>query len=124
MVGVRLDLITLIMCTSIFQFAAESKPTMRELKKFPGKSGSFNILQQIGANYKDFGIFLLKDDTGAKTSTIVKQEKGDVGEINQAIFQNWIDGKGMPCTWKILVECLRDVELNVLANEIEEVLED
>ena len=97
---------------------------MRELKKFPGKGGSFNILQRIGANYKDFGIFLLKDDDGAKTSAIVKQERGDVDEINQAIFQKWIDGKGMLCTWKTLVECLQDVDLNSLANDIDEVLED
>ena len=45
-------------------------------------------------------------------------------EINKAILEKWISGKGQgPFTWDTLVECLRDTELNVLANEIEEVLQ-
>ena len=47
----------------------------------------------------------------------------DADEINKAILQKWIGGKGLePFTWDTLVKCLRDTELNTLANEIEEVL--
>ena len=44
-------------------------------------------------------------------------------EINETILERWISGKGQgPLTWDTLVKCLRDTELNVLADEIEEVL--
>ena len=45
-------------------------------------------------------------------------------KINEDILQRWISGKGLkPFTWDTLVKCLRDTELNTLANEIEEVLQ-
>ena len=47
----------------------------------------------------------------------------DADEINKAILEKWISGKGRgPFTWDTLVKCLRDTELNVLADEIEGVL--
>ena len=45
-------------------------------------------------------------------------------EINKAILEKWIGGKGQrPFTWDTLVQCLRDTDLNVLADEIEEKLQ-
>ena len=44
-------------------------------------------------------------------------------EINEAILEKWIGGKSRkPITWDTLVKCLRDIDLNALANDIEEVL--
>ena len=44
----------------------------------------------------------------------------DAEQINMEIFRQWINGRGKhPITWKTLVEVLRDIELNVLAGEIE-----
>ena len=102
---------------------AEDKPTMVKLLKFPGKRGKINIPEQIGTNYKTFGIFLLRDDSGTIVSGIERAKMHDVDEINIAILQRWLSGKGQgPFTWDILVQCLQDTELNFLANEIEEVL--
>ena len=67
---------------------------------------------------------MLKDDTGAIVSGIVQAKMHAADEINEAILERWIGGKGQgPFTWGTLVKCLRDTELNVLANEIEEVLQ-
>ena len=106
-----------------FSLSAGDKPVLPKLLKFPGRSGKINIPQQIGTNYKTLGIFLLQDDTGTIVSGIERAKMHAVDEINEAIFQKWIGGKGQgPFTWDTLVKCLRDTELNTLANEIEEVL--
>lgn len=85
---------------------------MRNLLKFPGKHGRINIPEQIGKEYTTFGTFLLES---AKTQTAT--------EINVTILREWINGKGQePFTWDSLVKCLRDAELNGLADDIEVVL--
>ena len=67
---------------------------------------------------------MLKDDTGTIISTIEQAKMHDAHLINEAILERWIGGKGQgPFTWDTLVECLRDTELNTLADEIEEVLQ-
>ena len=108
----------------IFQLSAGDKPVLTKLLKFPGRRGKINIPEQIGTNYKTLGIFLLQDNTGTIISGIERAKMHDAEEINKAILEKWIGGKGQgPFTWDTLVECLQDTELNVLANEIEEVLQ-
>ena len=96
---------------------------MAKLLKFPGKRGKINISELIGTNYKIFGMFLLRDDSGTIISGIERAKMYDAEEINKAILEKWIGGKGQrPFTWGTLVKCLRGAELNVLADDIEEVL--
>ena len=46
----------------------------------------------------------------------------DPERINIEILQEWVTGRGkQPVTWTTLVEVLRDIELSVLAAEIEAV---
>ena len=81
-----------------------------------------NIPERIGANYKSFGIFLLKDDDGGKVESITKQED-TVHDMRLAILSKWLQGEGMqPPTWSTLIEVLKDSNLGVLAKEIETVI--
>ena len=103
--------------------ATGDKPSMCTLLKFPGRRGKINIPEQIGKDYENFGTFLLKDDSGTIIPGIESTKMHDVTEINKTILRNWIGGKGEePYTWDTLVKCLRDADLNGLANDIEEVL--
>ena len=96
---------------------------MRNLLKFPGKHGSINIPEQIGKEYTRFGTFLLEDDSGTIVSGIESAKTQTATEINITILREWINGKGQePFTWDSLVKCLRDADLNRLADDIEEVL--
>ena len=105
-------------------FTIGDTPVLTKLLKFPGRYGKINIPERIGTNYKTFGTFLLKDDTGTIVSGIIRAKMHAADEINEAILERWIGGKGQgPFTWGTLVKCLRDTELNVLADEIEEVLQ-
>lgn len=112
-------------CTYIIIPSTESddKPTLSQLLKFPGKGGKINIPERIGTNYRLFGIFLLKDDDGAKVASITKEED-KVHDMSLTILSKWLRGEGkQPPTWSTLIEVLKDSSLGVLVEEIEAVVE-
>ena len=95
---------------------------MCNLLKFPGKHENIDIPEQIGKEYTTFGTFLLEDDSGTIVSGIESAKTQTATEINVTILREWINGKGQePYTWATLVKCLRDADLNRLADDIEEV---
>ena len=98
-------------------------PTLRELTTFPTRShGKVNIPEQIGVKYKQFGVQLLEDSTGARVSNMVDKHQGDPERINTEILQEWLQNKHgeRPVSWRTLVEVLRDIKLGELARDIEE----
>ena len=57
--------------------------------------------------------------SGTTVNNIEKAKGPDPVNIANEIFSHWLAGKGrIPVTWITLVECLRDVHLNVLASMI------
>ena len=92
-----------------------------QLIRFKTRSGSINVLEQIGTHYWELGVLLLDDTTGEVTQTIIEHHHLDATKINLQIFQKWIQGKGkLPVEWSTLVEVLKDIGLVQLANEIEQ----
>ena len=99
------------------------KATLPQLLNFPGKSGEINVPERIGTHYKTFGIFLLKDDSGAKVESIAK-EQGEPIQISIKILQKWLQGEGMqPPTWSTIIKALKMSNLGVLAEDIRAVIE-
>ena len=83
---------------------------MQELLCFSDQK--VNIVEQIGANYSCFGIFLLEDNTGAIMKALEKEHKVNAQEINMDIFRRWLQGKGMkPVAWSTLVTVLQQIKL-------------
>ena len=67
-----------------------------------------------------FGINLLNDEDGSKTSGFEDRFGRDSYRISLEIFKLWLQGQGRkPVTWATLVSVLKDIDLLVLANEIE-----
>ena len=100
----------------------DDQPTLIECVKFQGREKIINIPREIGVNYKKFGLFLLEDDTGANIDSIAHKHINDAEKINMEVLQQWINGEGKhPVTWTTLIQVLRDIELTVLAGEIEAV---
>ena len=96
------------------------RPTLIECVRFRGRERRINIPQEIGIKYHDFGLFLLEDDTGARIHSITHKHNNDAEQINMEVLQQWITGRGKhPVTWTTLTQCLCDIELTVLAGEIE-----
>ena len=88
---------------------APSLPELLQLK----------IPEHIGADYKTFGVILLNDKNGSKVNIIKKACHYDPKDIVITILEEWLTGKGKLCTWKILIETLKDCELNVLAEQMQ-----
>ena len=88
---------------------------------FPSSTGrGLNVIQEIGVHYKQFGLLLLNDGSGATITAIEHQYHLRAAAINCEILQRWIQGSGkQPVTWETLVKVLKQVELKTLASQIE-----
>lgn len=79
-----------------------------------------DIVQRIGAKHHVFGINLLNDEDGSKTSGFEDRFGRDAYRICLEIFKLWLQGQGRkPVTWVTLVTVLKDIDLLTLASEIE-----
>ena len=111
-------------CTIAIVRSADKKPTMSELSHLKKKNEvSIPIKKRIGIYYEDLGYDLLNDDDGAITKQISDEYHSNGQRIVGQIFQRWLQGQGRhPVTWRTLIEVLRNIELSVLATDIESCL--
>ena len=103
------------------------KPTLPLLQRFPTKCEDIiKIIEKIGTSNHVLGIRLLDDKDGTITANIEAHYKHDPpNRATEAILQKWLQGTGRtPQTWDTLITVLREIELNTLAQEIEENLLD
>ena len=79
------------------------------------------VHQQVGANYNyfTFGVLLLSDKTGCRMKIIEDECREKPERIVLRILQEWLEGKGLPVTWESLIKTLRDIDLSVLAEQIQ-----
>ena len=100
-----------------------TKPTLPELLRFTcTDKREINISEEIATKYVHFGTFLLDDRTGSKIKIMAHKHLNDAEQINIAILQEWLTGRGkQPVTWATLVEVLHGIKLSTLAGEIEAV---
>ena len=99
------------------------KPSLLDLKKFPGKHGRFDVMERIGVNYPELGMFLLQDHDLSKVSSLELTWQRASLPICRDIMRDWLQGKGkLPVTYATLLHCLRDADLHSLAKDIEDVL--
>ena len=77
------------------------------------------VIDTIGAEYERFGIFLLNDKTGSRVEAI-EHDCLKAHRITKKILQEWLQGKGEPPTWEVLVKTLRRCKFNVLAHTIQQ----
>ena len=102
---------------------SDAIPSLVDLLSFPLQGTTINIPQQIGTNYKQFGILLLNDHTGAIVDGIAHQHLKNPVDINIEILQQWIKGKGRkPVTWRTLTVSLQKAGMPNLANDIEQAI--
>ena len=87
---------------------------------FQGRQRTINIPQEIGIKYNKFGFLLLNDPNGTKVSKIEDKHRGDAERINTEILREWVTvGGKKPVSWETLITVLRNIELDILASEIE-----
>ena len=89
------------------------------IKLTTSKGQVIRILESSAEKYKDIGIILLKDDTGAVVEAITKTALGNPIEAVRMIYEKWLQ-EDEDHSWKKLAECFRNVQLNPLARDIEQ----
>eukprot|EP00731_Ephydatia_muelleri_P014321 Em0008g41a len=88
----------------------EETPTLKELLSFSDKR--LNIVEQVGVHYLHFGISLLEDSKGVVVKAFEMEHRGNAEQINTAIFQRWLQGRGLkPVTWSTLITVLKSIGL-------------
>jgi len=96
------------------------KPNLLKLLQFhvtPQKT--VNVIQQMCGTYWGLGVILLQDESGAIMKAIEGEYSNPLDRM-KCVLTHWFEGRGLPVTWKNLVESLRQLELNTIANDIEE----
>ena len=91
------------------------------LRKFPHEDGEeMNIIVETAPHYKDIGTFLLNDGKGSIVQGIAEEMRCTPERIMTKIYEKWL---GKDASWEKLMQCLKDCELNVLADDIKKGLE-
>ena len=67
-------------------------------------------------------MLLLNDETGAKNKATESECHQDSKRITLEIIKQWMEGKGRPIIWDVLIHVLNDIGLTTLARDIEEEL--
>ena len=122
MVRVLVSFLALLQQTSTGLFRHDC-PSIAQLLEFPQKSGTINIIEQIGGQYRILGPLLLNDNTGTITDDIEREFTKKAFDINLEILKRWIRGSGItPVTWETLIEKLKSIRLTELARKMEKIL--
>ena len=88
-----------------------SKPELPQLMRL-------RIPEEVGADYKKFGTFLLNDRRGRQIENIkVSQQQPE--HIMHDILKKWLQKAPTPVTWDNLIKVLRDCGLTTLADEVQ-----
>ena len=100
--------------------SADDRPDLNDLRKLPVKDGVKDIVAEIQNDYIHLGGYLLEDEGGNKVHGIEIAKHYIPLAITEEILRQWRQGKGKePVTWRILIDCLREAQLNVAADDIE-----
>ena len=98
--------------------------TLRHLGSLKTKSGErINIIQQVAPNWMEFATILDFDTNGNTMQVIAQRCRSDPESCCREMMQTWLRGKGrQPATFELLMEILKECDLIVLAEQIEDAI--
>ena len=97
-------------------------PRLNELKCITSMGKKVKIIESVATKWKDFGALLDFDPTGNRLNIIEQTERERPEECCQSMFQYWLEGHGVPATWRKLIQVLENCRLEFLAVEVKETL--
>ena len=104
-----------------FIASVDDRPTILDLFMMKGADGKpLRIFETIVAgDLTTFGMCLLDDENGTTVDLIKKDHIHDGAKsVTRAILQQWLTSTVTPHTYQHLIKCLRQSELNALAEDI------
>ena len=96
---------------------ASEEPVTEKTKPSLPLLYEWKVHEKVGTEYLIFRTILLNDEDGSLLKTIQDDCHYKCDRINCC---DWIRGKGIPVTWRVLIETLRTCSLNELADKIQE----
>ena len=99
-------------------------PTLAALFMLQTSQGKkIHIIKRMAPFWRDLGSLMDFDESGSEVVIIEGKHRGDPKDCCRAIFQHWVNGNGIkPCSWRKLIELIKDCEQEMLAEEIQMVL--
>ena len=99
---------------------ASEEPVTEKIKPTLPLLYNWKVHEKVGTEYLIFGTILLNDEDGSLLKTMQDDCHYKCDRINCNILCDWVRGKGIPVTWRVLIETLRTCNLNEIANKIQE----
>ena len=98
----------------------DATPTIRKLSMLKTTEGKkIRIISAVASRWQELGDQLDFDEFGAKLDTIKNKNHGDPEACCREMFQHWLKGSGVrPCSWRKLIELLKDCDFDVLAGQV------
>ena len=102
----------------------DKRPTLLQLTLLKSPSGErVEIISTLAPDWKDFGIQLDFDDTGRTLDRIDREHPLRPIDCCTQMMREWLEGRSrQPATWATLIDLLKCVHLNVLAEQVERML--
>ena len=102
----------------------DAAPNLAKLSSLKAANGKkIQIIKRLAAYWCKLGSLLDFDECGAQLDIIEVKHRGDPEGCCRAMFQYWMKGNGVrPCSWRTLIELLKDCDQEELAAEIEAAL--
>ena len=97
---------------------SSSSPTMNTLLFITLPNGTtLRIINEIGVHYEQLGTLLLKDESG-KLMEVIDEDERKVSKKIMRVFREWLEGRGLKPTWETLLQVLKMMKLDTLAENI------
>ena len=108
--------------TLVLVWNSNSCPEMRELHKLSRGDKIVKIRDEAASRWKDLAIQL--NFHRGVIKTIQKDSDGNEDAFDE-LMSRWLEGAGRkPVIWRTLIRALEDIDLNVLAQNIQQTLDD
>lgn len=109
---------------SVQSLSIDSTPDLKMMHRIDQLKGSkpIRILEQITPDCDQVGIFLGLSEGVVRTEWETVRDHPEKKCIN--IISKWLRGRGKPVSWRTFIQALRELEFNVLADELENLFRD
>ena len=81
------------------------------------------IVETVAPKWQRLGDQLEFDERGSQLDLIKAKYPNDPVECCREMFKHWLNGNGVrPCSWRKLIQLLKDCDFEVLAEDVNSVL--
>ena len=106
----------------IFQIPLDESPDMARLEQLRTHNERvIKIVTEVAGVWEQMARTL--DFSEAEVIIIQRNHPSDVESACTDMFRRWLSGQHrQPVTWQTVIDCLRELDLNVVANDLEDIL--